>query len=188
MAALPPELEDYVEKPEDESHNTASCPTPSGAKGTCTPAWFGKETEPSGMSGGQGAASVRASRPQRGLRRGNTHVPFSCGSLCHQWSQYVCASLGTSGERTHPKPSAFPFPWENHFASYFSSLKIFQYHLHQGQQWTWGYRQGQRYKPTSHLGQIENKFLQLLKYFTIISTCKSKSYCFHNLSKALNGS
>lgn len=42
--------------------------------GTRTPAWFGKEAEPPGMSGGQTAASVHASRPQGGLRR----APFPC--------------------------------------------------------------------------------------------------------------
>ena len=156
--------------------------------GTRTPAWFGKEAEPPGMSGGQAAASVHASRPQEAWGGPHSHVPFSCGSLCHQWSQCVCTSLSTSGGRTRPKPSAFPFPWENRLASYFSSLKIFPYHLNQGRQWTQGYRQGQRYKPTSHLGQTEKKFLQLWKYFTIISTCESKSYCFHNLSKILNES
>lgn len=36
-------------------------------------------------------------RLQGGSRRGHSRVPFSCGSLCHQWSQYVCSSLGTSG-------------------------------------------------------------------------------------------
>lgn len=154
----------------------------------CIPAWLEKEAEPSRVSGGQAAASVWASRLQGGPRRGNSCASFSCGSLCHQWSQCVCASLRTSGKRTHPKPSAFPFPWENHFASYFSSLKLFQYHINQGRQWHGATVRAKDINPQATGDRFENKFLQLWKYFTIISTCESKSYCFHNLSKTLNDS
>lgn len=188
MAALPPGLEDDTEKLGDQLHDTATCipwvrqlehaPQLDLGKRLSLQGWVEAKLQPPCVL------------PDHEEAWGGPHsrVPFSCGSLCHQWRQCVYTSLSTSGGRTRPKPSAFPFPWENRLASYFSSLKIFLYHLNQGRQWTQGYRQGQRYKPTSHLGQTEKKFLQLWKYFTIISTCESKSYCFHNLSKILNES
>lgn len=100
------------------------------------PAWFGREAKPSGVSAGQAAASVCASGWQGGPEEGGSHAPFTCGSFYHPWSQCVCTSLGTWGARAHPKPNTFPLPWENHFSSYFSLLKIFQYHNNKGRQWT----------------------------------------------------
>lgn len=168
--------------------NTAICLRCVGQLEHALPVWFGSEANPLGASEGHAAASVCASGQQGGPRRGKSQVRLTWGSFCHQWSQWVWTSLGTSRARTHPKPNAFPFPWENHFCSYFGLLKIFQYHNNHGRQWTQGYRQGQRCEPTSRLGQIEKKFLQLWKYFIIISTCESKAYCFYNLSKTLNDS
>lgn len=101
-------------------------------------------------------------------------VLFSRGSLCHQWSQSVCFGLGTLGERTHPKPNTLPFPWENHFASCFSALKIFQYPNNKGRQLTQGYRQSQGCEPTSYSGKIEKKWK--IKFFT---TLKVFHHYFH---------
>lgn len=129
MAALPLGLENYVEKLEDEPHSTAICLPWMWQHGHALLAWFGREAEPSQVSGGKAATSVCAGRQWGGPRRSNSCVPFRCGSLCHLWSQCVCTGLNTSGERAHPKPNAFPFPWEKHFASYFSLFKVFQYHI-----------------------------------------------------------
>lgn len=164
---------------------------------TCIPEWDSWNTHPSliwekgwdsGMSGGQAAASVRASRPRRPEEGPHSRVPFSCGSSAISGDSVSAPASALQEERTRPKPSAFPFPWKSRLASYFSSLKIFLYHLNQGRQWTQGYRQGQRYKPTSHLGQTEKRIFTALKIFHYYFHLWVKSYCFHNLSKILNES
>lgn len=108
---------------------------------------------PSGVTGG--AVALRHGCQTGGDPRSGDLVCLF--SLWYQWSQRVCASLGTSGEKAHPKPNALPSPQENYLCSYFSILKIFQYHNKQEHQWTQSYRPGQGCEPTSHTMEILKK-------------------------------